>query len=250
MAEGGFDMDPVEYNEYEDPPDIILDDEEVAETNVDEDDNFVNTQLPPLDIESVLDTDNGMRQSQRQHPDFFEQTFEILRVFMNDQFERDSIKGAPKLDEHVGSLSPEEIEQCREVGSCLREIGDTLNQDVRFQRFIDSVTPDEPMKAIIAVAKEAFDEGGINWGRIITLFYFAYKICVKVLKYLPDVPSWVNQLIKEIVTLLVTKAADWIINQGGWAIPSVSTVDVFNISYGDHIQVVLLHLIVANCCGA
>ncbi|XP_038059843.1 apoptosis regulator BAX-like [Patiria miniata] len=200
----------------------------------------------------TCDTDNGMRQSQRQHPDFGDQTTEILSVFLNDQFKRDSIRGAPKLDGHVGSLSPEQIEQCREVASYLRKIWDTVNQDldVRFKRFIDSVTPDEPMKAIIAVAKEAFDESGINWGRIITLFYFAYKICVKVLKYLPDVPSWVNQLIKEIVTLLVTKAADWIINQGGWAIPSVSTVDVFNISYGDHIQVVLLHLIVANCCGA
>ena len=45
---------------------------------------------------------------------------------------------------------------------------------------IDSVPDESPIEAIIAVAQVIFGDGDVNWGRIIGVFYFAYKMCVKV----------------------------------------------------------------------
>ncbi len=45
---------------------------------------------------------------------------------------------------------------------------------------IDSVPDESPIEAIIAVAQVIFGDGDINWGRIIGVFYFAYRMCVKV----------------------------------------------------------------------
>ena len=45
---------------------------------------------------------------------------------------------------------------------------------------INSVPTDSPIEAIIAVAHVIFGDGEIHWGRIIGLFYFAYRMCVRV----------------------------------------------------------------------
>ena len=45
---------------------------------------------------------------------------------------------------------------------------------------IESVPDESPIEAIIAVANVVFGDGEINWGRIVGVFYFAYRMCVKV----------------------------------------------------------------------
>ena len=47
-------------------------------------------------------------------------------------------------------------------------------------RLINSVPTDSPIEKIIAVAQVIFGDGEIHWGRIIGLFYFAYRICARV----------------------------------------------------------------------
>ncbi|XP_038050502.1 apoptosis regulator BAX-like [Patiria miniata] len=165
------------------------------------------------------DVDDGMRRIQRQHSyhEVSEQATVLLRHFIIDRFERDSVQGAPRLAD-LGSISPEQEEVWRRVGGTLREIGDILDQDRELQRLINTVPTDSPIEKIIAVAQVIFGDGEIHWGRIIGLFYFAYRMCVRAMEnlLLQNFPSWVNQLIKEIVRFLVRRFADWIINRGGW----------------------------------
>ena len=45
---------------------------------------------------------------------------------------------------------------------------------------ISQISPDAPKQTFMNVAKEIFSDGVYNWGRIVALFYFAYKMVVKV----------------------------------------------------------------------
>ncbi|XP_022082473.1 apoptosis regulator BAX-like [Acanthaster planci] len=165
------------------------------------------------------EVDDGARRFRTQHSyhEVSEQATVLLRHFIVDRFERDSVPGAPRLED-LGQATPEQEEVWRRVGTTLREIGDILDQDRELQRWINSLPTDSPIEKIIAVAQVIFGDGEIHWGRIIGLFYFAYRISVRAMEslLLQNFPGWVNQLIKEIVQFLVRRFADWIINRGGW----------------------------------
>ena len=45
---------------------------------------------------------------------------------------------------------------------------------------VDQVPIDSPYETFSDVAKELFCDGVYNWGRIVTLFYFTYKLIMKV----------------------------------------------------------------------
>jgi hypothetical protein len=46
---------------------------------------------------------------------------------------------------------------------------------------IKKVPPDAERKTFMSIAQQIFDDGVFNWGRVVALFYFAYKVCIKVL---------------------------------------------------------------------
>jgi hypothetical protein len=45
---------------------------------------------------------------------------------------------------------------------------------------VDQVPINSPYETFSAVAKELFCDGIYNWGRIVILFYFTYKLILKV----------------------------------------------------------------------
>lgn len=45
---------------------------------------------------------------------------------------------------------------------------------------VDQVSIHSPYETFSDVAKELFCDGIYNWGRIVTLFYFTYKLILKV----------------------------------------------------------------------
>lgn len=45
---------------------------------------------------------------------------------------------------------------------------------------VDQVPVNSPYETFSDVAKELFCDGIYNWGRIVTLFYFTYKLILKV----------------------------------------------------------------------
>jgi apoptosis regulator BAX len=48
---------------------------------------------------------------------------------------------------------------------------------------VDQVPINSPYETFSDVAKELFCDGIYNWGRIVTLFYFTYKLILKVCIY-------------------------------------------------------------------
>ncbi|EDO42793.1 predicted protein, partial [Nematostella vectensis] len=100
------------------------------------------------------------------------------------------------------------------VAHALREIGDQLTNDATLNNLIAEchVTKDTAFDTFLAVALQIFQDGVINWGRIVTLFYFGYKLALKVLNQIPLIKmiiEWVVKFVKE-------KLVKWIFQQGGW----------------------------------
>lgn len=79
------------------------------------------------------------------------------------------------------------------------------------------VTSKTAYKTFFSVASQIFADGTINWGRVCTLFYFAYKLAIQVLKELPlldIIIEWVKKFVAQ-------KLASWIFNRGGWVSISI-----------------------------
>ncbi|XP_041472202.1 apoptosis regulator BAX-like [Lytechinus variegatus] len=179
-----------------------------------------DTPCDETDASSHLHFEQTRIERQVSRDDVGEQATVLLQHFIVDRFQQDGFENAPGLDDlRAGLAVPREQEVVwTEVGCMLRSIGDTLDRDRELQRMINSVPSDSPIEAIIAVAHVIFGDGDITWGRIVGLFYFAYRMCARAIESVLDksFPSWINKLIKEVVKFLVIKFAHWIVNKGGW----------------------------------
>lgn len=132
---------------------------------------------------------------------------EIVRTFLAVCFERDGLQVPAEL-------TPEQRQTNKEVAHVLRDIGDSLHQHSVLNELINEckVTKDTAFETFLNVAMQIFQDGHVNWGRIVTLFYFGYKLAIQVLTQLPLIKmiiEWVVKFIKE-------KLVDWIVAQGGW----------------------------------
>ncbi|XP_020906977.1 apoptosis regulator BAX [Exaiptasia diaphana] len=132
---------------------------------------------------------------------------EIVKSFLAVCFEQDGL-------EVPAELTPEQRQVNKQVAHVLRDIGDSLHQHSTLNQLISecNVTKDTAFETFLNVAMQIFQDGNVNWGRIVTLFYFGYKLAIQVLTQVPLIKmiiEWVVKFIKE-------KLVNWIVEQGGW----------------------------------
>lgn len=75
-----------------------------------------------------------------------------------------------------------------------------------------NVTPQTAFDTFAEVATQIFSDGVYNWGRIVTLLYFGFKLASSVISQVPLlklVVNWVVRFVKE-------RLVNWIAQQGGW----------------------------------
>ncbi|XP_069766143.1 apoptosis regulator BAX-like isoform X1 [Narcine bancroftii] len=140
----------------------------------------------------------------------------LLRGFIVDRTNR-GVDGCD-VSLTVTELGGQEDELCKpdlkRLANCLRQIGDELDSNMELQRMIDDISTQCPKETFIKVAKEQFADGVINWGRVVTLFYFACKLVVKALcqkipELIQTIISWTMEYIREHILR-------WIRDIGGW----------------------------------
>ena len=51
---------------------------------------------------------------------------------------------------------------------------------------ISQIPNENPQDSFLKVAREIFADGQFNWGRVVMLFYFAYKMAIRV--------RWLNRI--------------------------------------------------------
>ncbi|KAJ8299711.1 hypothetical protein KUTeg_023771 [Tegillarca granosa] len=138
----------------------------------------------------------------------------LLNQFIFDRMERDGIEQIPAAEEfqEPGTPTGPPMEHVREIGRALRCIGDELDRDENIQGLCSKVPPDAPHKTFLNVANSFFSDGVYNWGRVGSLFYFAYKMAVKAV----DKIALIKAIINWVVNFIIENVASWIIDRGGW----------------------------------
>ena len=49
-----------------------------------------------------------------------------------------------------------------------------------FHSIIERISPADPRQSFLRVAREIFADGVYNWGRVVALFYFGFKLVMRV----------------------------------------------------------------------
>lgn len=142
------------------------------------------------------------------------QTPTIVNAIFRECFRADGLPVPDELDSQQQIIN-------KEVAHAIRDIGDRLARETALNNMISNVvvTKDTAFNTFLQVAKSIFEDGIVNWGRIVTLFYFGYKLAVKVIFEVPLIKMIIEWVCKYIKDQLV----DWIFQQGGW----VSSLQLF-----------------------
>lgn len=118
--------------------------------------------------------------------------------------------------------------QIQQIAQRLRIIGDELDADERIRRFglvffileqtfewifflfsmVEQVPIHSPYETFSDVAKELFCDGIYNWGRIVTLFYFTYKLLLKVGQFRMMKMIYISFLVDERSSLINFQCSD------------------------------------------
>ena len=74
----------------------------------------------------------------------------------------------------------------KEVAHVIRDIGDRLANDTTLNNLISQVvvSKDTAFDTFLQVGAQIFNDGRVNWGRIVTLFYFGY-VALQVINQIP-----------------------------------------------------------------
>ncbi|KAI1897158.1 hypothetical protein AGOR_G00080310 [Albula goreensis] len=147
-------------------------------------------------------------------------------VFHRYNQERQQDEQLP-ADPEITGLQPDKTSQMCRVGQQLAIIGDDINRryDLNFKEMLSqlSVTPENAYNYFCKIAKSLFDSG-INWGRVIALLGFGYRMALHVFQQ--GMRGFLSQIVRFLRDFLLrNRIAQWIAQQGGW----VAALDLDNV---------------------
>ncbi|KAL4233297.1 fibroblast apoptotic process [Mactra antiquata] len=147
--------------------------------------------------------------------------YQSWRQDMDKENFRDQVTPIPQLT----NFTQDPLSATAQVGRRLAKIGDDIQEKYarEFDHLIDDLKVDKntAYDAFAGVAKKLV-EGGLNWGRIASLFSFGYRIFVRVIGIgaaIKDFSLVLRNIVRNIVTFVkdtATGIARWIASQGGW----------------------------------
>ncbi|XP_066133846.1 bcl-2 homologous antagonist/killer [Saccopteryx bilineata] len=155
-------------------------------------------------------------------------TEEVFRsyVFYRHQQEQEAEGAAAPADPEMASLSLEPASTMAQVGRQLAVIGDAINQryDEEFQTMLQQLQPTagNAYEYFTKIASSLF-ESGINWGRVVALLGFGYRLALYV--YQRGLTGFLGQVTRFVADFMLHRCiAQWIAQRGGW----VAALDLAN----------------------
>jgi len=150
-----------------------------------------------------------------------EQARFFLNAFIRDRAELEHTRMEPVIRDVCAADKTTVVtgftdENLHDIAFALRRIGDNMSQDRVINDAIEQVPVESSKEIFMQVCSRMFLDGNFNWGRIVALFYFAYRLVVRSFMRGLDSMPWVKQLLKWVIDFLVQNFAAWIISQGGW----------------------------------
>ncbi|OQV18476.1 putative Apoptosis regulator BAX [Hypsibius exemplaris] len=113
--------------------------------------------------------------------------------------------------QHGGVYQDKGVVQQDQIVDALSRIGDALEADRELNRLVFLVEPEASWETFQNVARRLFADG-INWGRIVALFFFACKMVKRSIDSVPlvsQILEWVSGIVKAYI-------ANWVLRRGGW----------------------------------
>ncbi|XP_060568720.1 bcl-2 homologous antagonist/killer-like [Ruditapes philippinarum] len=180
-----------------------------------------------------------------------DQTEDVFQNFIYESWTRDCNRGefmdqgTPNVPQ-LTNFTNNPLSASAQVGRRLAKIGDDINMKYQgeFDHMIDKLQVDKSTAydAFAGVARRLM-EGGLNWGRIATLFSFGYRIFVRVIgigELIKDFGKVLGRIVSNIVNFIKDASqgiARWIASQGGWQsaltyVPSVGWQVLTGIAVG------------------
>ncbi|KAF6364105.1 BCL2 antagonist/killer 1 [Rhinolophus ferrumequinum] len=155
-------------------------------------------------------------------------TEEVFRsyVFYRHQQEQEADGAVLPADPEIVALSLEPASTMAQVGQRLAIIGDDINQryDAEFQTMLQHLQPtvENAYQYFTKIASSLF-ESGINWGRVVALLGFGYRLALHV--YQRGLTGFLGQVTRFVVDFMLHHCiARWIAQRGGW----VAALDLGN----------------------
>ncbi|KGL79432.1 Bcl-2 homologous antagonist/killer, partial [Tinamus guttatus] len=174
-----------------------------------------------------------------------EQTEEVFRsyAFYRYQQEREERGEEAPTDPEIAEIQREPDSMGTQVGRRLAIIGDDIYKryDAEFRCMLESLQPNKEniYNYFTRIASSLF-ESGINWGRVIALLGFGYRMAIHVYQHgIPGFLRWIARYVAEF--MLRNHIAQWIAQQGGW----VAALDLDNV-YVKYMMVVLALVLVGH----
>lgn len=144
----------------------------------------------------------------------------LLHLFLQYQAKEPQIQPAIY---QICNVNLEAMLQCglsedifNKVVEQLLKIAKEISENEKIENFIDSVPVQSSREVFFNICSKVFEDDCVNWGRIVTLFYFASRLIVKSLKQKIDNILWAKELLDWVVDFFKLHFLKWIVNQGGW----------------------------------
>uniref|UniRef100_A0A803TLD5 Bcl-2 homologous antagonist/killer n=1 Tax=Anolis carolinensis TaxID=28377 RepID=A0A803TLD5_ANOCA len=149
-----------------------------------------------------------------------QETEEVFQsyAFYRYQQEREQTEGDVPHDPEIAAIPHEPNSTNCQVGRRLATIGDDINAryDKEFSEMLKSLQPtkDNAYEYFIRIASSLF-ESGINWGRVIALLGFGYRMAIHV--YQHGMTGFLRRIARYMADFVLrNRIARWIAQQGGW----------------------------------
>uniref|UniRef100_A0ACB8F543 Bcl-2 homologous antagonist/killer n=1 Tax=Sphaerodactylus townsendi TaxID=933632 RepID=A0ACB8F543_9SAUR len=158
-----------------------------------------------------------------------QQTEEVFQsyAFHRYQQELEQNEADVPIDPEIAAIQQEPGSTSNLVGRRLATIGDDINAryDKEFCEMLESLhlTRDNAYEYFTRIASSLF-ESGVNWGRVIALLGFGYRMAIHVFQQ--GMTGFLGRITHFIVDFVLhNRIARWIAQQGGW----VAAMDLSNV---------------------
>ncbi|KAM6041155.1 bcl-2 homologous antagonist/killer [Theristicus caerulescens] len=173
------------------------------------------------------------------------ETEEVFRsyAFYRYQQEREERGDEVPMDPEIVEIQQELGSTGSQVGRRLAIIGDDINEryDAEFRYMLKSLQPtkENAYEYFTRIASSLF-ESGINWGRVIALLGFGYRMAIYV--YQHGITGFLRRIAHFVAEFMLrNRIAQWIAQQGGW----VAALDLDNV-YMKYMMVVVALVMVGH----
>lgn len=148
-------------------------------------------------------------------------TEEVFRSYVYHRHQQEQAEGATvPPDPEMVTLCLEPSSTMGQVGRQLAIIGDDIHRryESEFQAMLEQLqpTPENAYSYFTKIAKSLF-ESGINWGRVVALLGFGYRLALHVYRH--GLTGFLGQVTRFVVDFMLHNCiAHWIAQRGGWVV--------------------------------